>query len=47
MTEDYIGYNFQTSIVTMVSSIYMTVAEKYIFQLLLKGQLQDHVHLPT
>ena len=40
MTEDYIGYAFQILIVTMVSSTYMTVAEKYIFQWLLKGQLQ-------
>ena len=40
MMEDYIGYAFQILIVTMVSSTYMTVAEKYIFQRLLKGQLQ-------
>ena len=39
MTEDYIGFAFQISILTMASSIYMTVAGKFICQRLLKGQL--------
>ena len=31
MTMDYIEYVFQTSIVTIVSSTYMTIAEKYLY----------------
>ena len=40
MSEDYIGFAFPISILTMATSIYMTVAGKFICQRLLKGQLQ-------
>ena len=47
MTEDYIGFAFQISTLTMVSSTDMTVAGKFICQRLLKGPLQISCALPT